>query len=282
VQTGWRGLQNLFVQRFKRALQSTYDCHDNRQNDEPPSQVPVRDQRMAAESCSPQSSMAQTTALARQLTYPQRTPRNQAEYSDGIRYRAKSDRSRSRTRLRGSATPLSAFPVTASAMNDQDTDLCRLRRFHVIVAWLNSVLLTRHLAYGLKLTFWHGAAIFLIIHVGAAIPSAPCNPGTWQFLIVVGLTLFGIDKTRAIRFLSCRVSDPCHPPPGSSAAGFRTPRTEPPQDPNRDRIVGERLDQLSRALTRRGFEYEKSFILEYAGYTNPAGATDDTPRAQQR
>jgi len=96
-------------------------------------------------------------------------------------------------------------------------------RFHVIVAWLNSVLLTRHLAYGLKLTFWHGAAIFLIIHVGAAIPSAPCNPGTWQFLIVVGLTLFGIDKTRAIRFLSCRVSDPCHPLRAAAPLVFARP-----------------------------------------------------------
>jgi glycosyltransferase 2 family protein len=56
------------------------------------------------------------------------------------------------------------------------------------------------LAYGLNLSFWHGAAIFLIVHIGTAIPSAPSNVGTYQFFTVVGLTLFGIDKTLATGF----------------------------------------------------------------------------------
>jgi uncharacterized protein (TIRG00374 family) len=56
------------------------------------------------------------------------------------------------------------------------------------------------LAYGLKLSFWHGAAIFLIVHVGTAIPSAPSNLGTYQFFTVVGLTIFGVDKTLASGF----------------------------------------------------------------------------------
>jgi uncharacterized protein (TIRG00374 family) len=56
------------------------------------------------------------------------------------------------------------------------------------------------LAYGLKLSFWHGAAIFLIVHIGTALPSAPSNVGTYQFFTVVGLTLFGIDKTLATSF----------------------------------------------------------------------------------
>jgi glycosyltransferase 2 family protein len=56
------------------------------------------------------------------------------------------------------------------------------------------------LAYGLKLSLWHGAAIFLIVHIGTAIPSAPSNIGTYQFFTVVGLTLFGIDKTLATSF----------------------------------------------------------------------------------
>jgi len=55
-------------------------------------------------------------------------------------------------------------------------------------------------AYGLKLSFWHGAAIFLIVHIGTAIPGAPSNVGTYQFFTVVGLTLFGIDKTLASGF----------------------------------------------------------------------------------
>jgi hypothetical protein len=55
-------------------------------------------------------------------------------------------------------------------------------------------------AYGLKLSFWQGAAILLILHVGTAIPSAPSNVGTYQFFSVLGLTLFGIDKTVATGF----------------------------------------------------------------------------------
>ena len=56
------------------------------------------------------------------------------------------------------------------------------------------------LAYGLRLSFWHGAVIFLIVHIGTAIPSAPSNVGTYQFFTVVGLTIFGIDKTLATSF----------------------------------------------------------------------------------
>lgn len=55
-------------------------------------------------------------------------------------------------------------------------------------------------AFGLNLSFWHGAAIFLIVHVGTVIPSAPSNLGTYQFFTVVGLTLFGVDKTLATGF----------------------------------------------------------------------------------
>jgi len=56
------------------------------------------------------------------------------------------------------------------------------------------------LAYGLELSFWHGAAVFLIVHIGTVIPSAPSNVGTYQFFTVVGLTLFGISKTLATSF----------------------------------------------------------------------------------
>ena len=55
-------------------------------------------------------------------------------------------------------------------------------------------------AYGLKLSFWYGAAVFLIVHIGTIIPGAPSNVGTYQFFTVVGLTLFGIDKTLAASF----------------------------------------------------------------------------------
>jgi uncharacterized membrane protein YbhN (UPF0104 family) len=55
-------------------------------------------------------------------------------------------------------------------------------------------------AYGLRLSIWHGAAVLLIVHLGTAIPSAPSNVGTYQFFVVVGLALFGVEKTLATGF----------------------------------------------------------------------------------
>jgi hypothetical protein len=45
-----------------------------------------------------------------------------------------------------------------------------------------------------------GAAVFLIVHIGTVIPSAPSNVGTYQFFTVVGLALFGVNKTLAASF----------------------------------------------------------------------------------
>jgi glycosyltransferase 2 family protein len=56
------------------------------------------------------------------------------------------------------------------------------------------------LAYGLHLTVWEGAAVLLIVHFGTALPNAPSNIGTYQFFVVLGLTLFGVDKTVAAGF----------------------------------------------------------------------------------
>ena len=55
-------------------------------------------------------------------------------------------------------------------------------------------------AYGLRLPFWAGLVVLLVIHLGTAIPNAPANLGTYQFFCIVGLTLFGIDKTHATGF----------------------------------------------------------------------------------
>lgn len=55
-------------------------------------------------------------------------------------------------------------------------------------------------AYGLRLSFWIGAAVFLIVHFGTALPNAPANVGTYQLFCVLGLTLFGVDKTTAAGF----------------------------------------------------------------------------------
>lgn len=66
--------------------------------------------------------------------------------------------------------------------------------FQILAFWLVM------LAYGLKLPVWVGAVVLLMIHLGTAIPAAPSNVGTYQFFCVVGLTLFGVDKTLATGF----------------------------------------------------------------------------------
>ncbi len=55
-------------------------------------------------------------------------------------------------------------------------------------------------AYGLEVSLWAGAAVMMIVHLGTAIPNAPSNIGSYQFFCVVGLTIFGIDKTTATGF----------------------------------------------------------------------------------
>jgi uncharacterized protein (TIRG00374 family) len=55
-------------------------------------------------------------------------------------------------------------------------------------------------AFNLDLSFTAGAVVFLIVHLGTAIPNAPGNVGTYQFFTVVGLSIFGVDKTTAAGF----------------------------------------------------------------------------------
>jgi uncharacterized protein (TIRG00374 family) len=55
-------------------------------------------------------------------------------------------------------------------------------------------------AYGLDYSVWVGAAVFLIVHFGTSLPNTPGNIGTYQLFCVLGLTLFGVDKTTAAGF----------------------------------------------------------------------------------
>ncbi|HMA52824.1 MAG TPA: lysylphosphatidylglycerol synthase transmembrane domain-containing protein [Acidobacteriota bacterium] len=55
-------------------------------------------------------------------------------------------------------------------------------------------------AYGLRLSFWVGGAVFLIVRFGTVIPGAPGNLGLYQLFCVLGLTLFGVDKTASAGF----------------------------------------------------------------------------------
>ena len=55
-------------------------------------------------------------------------------------------------------------------------------------------------AYGIRLSFWVGAAVFLIVLFGTALPNAPANVGSYQFFCVLGLKIFGVEKTLAAGF----------------------------------------------------------------------------------
>ena len=54
--------------------------------------------------------------------------------------------------------------------------------------------------YSLDLPLPAGAIVFLIVHLGTAVPNAPANVGSFQFFTVFALGLFGVDKTRAAGF----------------------------------------------------------------------------------
>jgi uncharacterized protein (TIRG00374 family) len=56
------------------------------------------------------------------------------------------------------------------------------------------------IGYGLRLPLWVGVAVFVIVNLGTAIPNTPANVGSYQFFAVLGLTLFGVDKTSATGF----------------------------------------------------------------------------------
>jgi glycosyltransferase 2 family protein len=52
----------------------------------------------------------------------------------------------------------------------------------------------------LDLPLYSGLAVFLIVHLGTALPNAPGNVGSYQFFCVVGLAFFGVDKPQAAAF----------------------------------------------------------------------------------
>lgn len=55
-------------------------------------------------------------------------------------------------------------------------------------------------ACALRLGFWAGAVVLLVVRLGTAIPNAPANVGSYQFFVVVGLSLFGVEKAAATGF----------------------------------------------------------------------------------
>ena len=83
----------------------------------------------------------------------------------------------------------------------------RTRTFYFSLIWSLALLVFQALAFwlvmlafGLPVSFQIGLAVFLIVHLGTAIPNAPANVGAYQFFTVLGLTLFGVDKATAASF----------------------------------------------------------------------------------
>jgi hypothetical protein len=57
-----------------------------------------------------------------------------------------------------------------------------------------------HLTVATLVALGYGVAVFVIVNLGTAIPNTPANVGSYQFFTVLGLTLFGVDKTSATGF----------------------------------------------------------------------------------
>ena len=50
--------------------------------------------------------------------------------------------------------------------------------------------------YGLDLSIWAAAAVYIILRLGTVIPNAPGNAGLYQFFCVLGLGLFDVPNRR--------------------------------------------------------------------------------------
>ena len=54
--------------------------------------------------------------------------------------------------------------------------------------------------YGLDLSIWAAAAVYIVLRLGTVIPNAPGNAGLYQFFCVLGLGLFNVPKSTAVGF----------------------------------------------------------------------------------
>lgn len=119
---------------------------------------------------------------------PRRVADRAASPSSGSRWRSLVDAfiRRITTDIRRISSP--RILVAAAAFS------AALLVFQAFAFWLVMV------SYGLALPLGAGLAVFLLVHVGTAIPNAPANVGSFQFFTVLGLTLFGVEKSAAAAF----------------------------------------------------------------------------------
>lgn len=55
-------------------------------------------------------------------------------------------------------------------------------------------------AYQLDLTIWQATLTLVIVRLGTVIPNAPGNVGLFQFVCVIALGMWGVDKSRSVGF----------------------------------------------------------------------------------
>ena len=55
-------------------------------------------------------------------------------------------------------------------------------------------------ACALDLSLWQGTVVMFVVRLGSILPGPPGGVGTYQFFCVVGLAIFGVDKTLAASF----------------------------------------------------------------------------------
>lgn len=94
-----------------------------------------------------------------------------------------------------------------STIQEEMRKIARSRSFRVAFAASGLLLLGQILAFWMILiacrlpaSFWMGAVVLFVVHLGTALPNAPANLGTYQAAVVLGLSLFGIEKDTATAF----------------------------------------------------------------------------------
>lgn len=102
------------------------------------------------------------------------------------------------TRLLGGSFYRFAFDLRRMIYSRSSLFAFELSLLSVSLQWVAFLLLM--LAFGLHLSVPAVVAVFVIIRIGTSLPGAPANIGTYQFFTVLGLTLFGTDKTSAAGF----------------------------------------------------------------------------------
>jgi len=54
--------------------------------------------------------------------------------------------------------------------------------------------------YGLDLSIWAAATVYIVLRLGTVVPNAPGNAGVYQIFCVLGLGLFDVPKSTAVGF----------------------------------------------------------------------------------